>query len=458
MTDAPQGRATHALQGRTHEVRILSRALEALTKGRGGVCVVTGPSGIGKTRLLGELAMRARRSGVTVAQRTADELDGEAPLSSLLAALRGGERPIVTPADLDRLLGGSVQRLWVIEQLRRTLQQRARSQPLLVLIDDVQLADPLTLLAIRSLVPALDASPVLWLLGRHPVPSTPSLDRLTATLRALGAAIVPLQPLDGEALSALALDVLGSPLDGDVELALERSGGVPSVALDLLHHHELRRSQPLNVAAAPSHLHRRLRSQLRGVSPGSRQLLEVASVYPHGFAVEDVAAVLHWPVTRVLPHVEEALRAGILEEHGTSLAFRLEVVREATCATLPSGVRQALEHEAARLRRPSAAAVNGTAVRMNGHSAPLPLDGADGAGPDALAGWDRLTQAELRVAGLVAQGLTNRGVAERLFLSQHTVDSHLKHVFAKLGIRSRVQLTRTVLAHEEADARASVIR
>jgi len=62
--------------------------------------------------------------------------------------------------------------------------------------------------------------------------------------------------------------------------------------------------------------------------------------------------------------------------------------------------------------------------------------------------WDSLTDAELKVAQLVAEGLTNRETAERLVISRHTVDSHLKHVFAKLALRSRVQLTRAVLGRE----------
>lgn len=62
--------------------------------------------------------------------------------------------------------------------------------------------------------------------------------------------------------------------------------------------------------------------------------------------------------------------------------------------------------------------------------------------------WDRLTESELRVARLVAQGLTNRETAARLFLSPHTVDSHLRHSFTKLGVNSRVELTRYVLAHD----------
>ena len=51
-------------------------------------------------------------------------------------------------------------------------------------------------------------------------------------------------------------------------------------------------------------------------------------------------------------------------------------------------------------------------------------------------GWDAISEAEMRVVELVAEGLTNRRVAERLYLSPYTVDTHLRHVFAKLGLTS----------------------
>ena len=62
-------------------------------------------------------------------------------------------------------------------------------------------------------------------------------------------------------------------------------------------------------------------------------------------------------------------------------------------------------------------------------------------------GWESLTDAELQVARLAAAGCTNRGIADRLFVSPHTVNTHLRHVFGKLEIRSRVDLTRIVERH-----------
>ena len=59
-------------------------------------------------------------------------------------------------------------------------------------------------------------------------------------------------------------------------------------------------------------------------------------------------------------------------------------------------------------------------------------------------GWASLTETERVVAGLVAQGLTNQQVAQQMYVSGHTVGFHLKQVFRKLGIGSRVELARLV--------------
>ncbi|MGO4256837.1 response regulator transcription factor [Marmoricola sp. RAF53] len=62
-------------------------------------------------------------------------------------------------------------------------------------------------------------------------------------------------------------------------------------------------------------------------------------------------------------------------------------------------------------------------------------------------GWASLTDGELRVVAAVAQGMSNRSIAKQLYLSRHTVDAHLKHVYLKLDIHTRVQLTLLALQH-----------
>lgn len=68
--------------------------------------------------------------------------------------------------------------------------------------------------------------------------------------------------------------------------------------------------------------------------------------------------------------------------------------------------------------------------------------GARGTRQKATSGWESLTRSEASVARLVSDGLTNREVAGRLFVSKKTVETHLGRVYQKLGVRSRVELTR----------------
>ena len=60
-----------------------------------------------------------------------------------------------------------------------------------------------------------------------------------------------------------------------------------------------------------------------------------------------------------------------------------------------------------------------------------------GASTNAGFGWDSVTETERSVAELVSQGLTNREVGERLFISKYTVDSYLRCIFRKLGLSSK---------------------
>lgn len=70
--------------------------------------------------------------------------------------------------------------------------------------------------------------------------------------------------------------------------------------------------------------------------------------------------------------------------------------------------------------------------------------GARGSRKRPAHGWESLTATERAVSQLVAEGLTNSAVARRLYMSPHTVNTHLRHVFSKLGVSNRVALAAEV--------------
>jgi DNA-binding CsgD family transcriptional regulator len=63
------------------------------------------------------------------------------------------------------------------------------------------------------------------------------------------------------------------------------------------------------------------------------------------------------------------------------------------------------------------------------------------------SGWASLTPTELDVIRILSEGLGNKDIAERLFISPRTVQTHLTHVYAKLGLTSRLQLAQEAARH-----------
>ena len=63
------------------------------------------------------------------------------------------------------------------------------------------------------------------------------------------------------------------------------------------------------------------------------------------------------------------------------------------------------------------------------------------------SGWASLTPSERDVVRLVSEGLANKDIAPRLFVSRRTVQTHLTHVYTKLGLTSRVQLAQEAACH-----------
>src|SRR3984893_16119732 len=206
----------------------------------------------------------------------------------------------------------------------------------------------------------------------------------------------------------------------------ERTSIVPLFPMDVAD--EARPAQDHNLAvAAAAAAQRRVR-----LNPGVRSI---------------AAAAAH--VSGLVNHSRQDLaEAGELYDGGTrplTLALALEDLGDASAAS--GATQEGLEaYDRALLLYTQAGAV-WDAGRIRGHLRALGVRRRLVSAQRPERGWEAMTDSELAVARLVADGLSNREVAERLFVSPHTVNSHLRHVFGKLDVNSRVELTRLAGVH-----------
>jgi DNA-binding CsgD family transcriptional regulator/tetratricopeptide (TPR) repeat protein len=349
--------AATPLSGRVIEMSRVDELIASATAGAGGTVILEGAAGIGKTRVLAEACARARAAGLLVADGSADELDQVTPWRVLLRAFGTTEPPLLPQSAFTKLGGLADQRLSAMDEMRAALEAASSRQPVLVALDDLQWADPSTLLALGSLPPALFSYPVAWLLARRPWPVPAPLDRVLERLVEAGADRVHLGPLSGAEAAALARELTEPGGTADLGRLLAQAEGNPFYLIELMKATGRPRAADASAGQAemPSDVRSALRQHLRPLSDAGRQLLSVASVLGREFSVAEVAAMTGQPASQLLAPVEETLQAEFLVEAPDGLAFRHDLLRQAVYENLPASVRVALHRDAAdALRRTGA--------------------------------------------------------------------------------------------------------
>jgi DNA-binding CsgD family transcriptional regulator len=400
------------IRGREAEWNLVLKLLDSTKQGKGGVLLLEGEPGTGKSMLLANARGAASGNGFATATATADQLSRFTALAPLLLALSAAE----ADPDGNSPLAESAQ--WSAGTVWARLAELATGGPVLVSLDDLHWADPATLHALRALPSMLAPYPLSWILAKNIQGGNQEAGQLFEILEHEGAARVRLQPLTEEALVPLMADVLGAIPDNDlVELAACAAGN-PFMLSEFLR--GLLDEGAVRIAAgranlisprAPQRFQSLVQDRLTRLSPLSRQLVETGAVLGRSFRLEDIAAMLGESPGSLLAPVEEALSARMVIATPDAIAFQHDLIWRAVARALPRPVRQALHRQAGEMLL----AQGGSAIPAAHHL----LAGCRKGDQVVLAGIDRAAAEALRTSPRAAAELAVRALDLTLPADSH---------------------------------------
>jgi ATP/maltotriose-dependent transcriptional regulator MalT len=350
--------------GRSEELGVLGEALGALDEGRTAAIEVVGEPGIGKTRLLAELAGRADADGRLVLQGSASELEVDLPFSVFVDALDEYVRGL-DPRSLDRLDGdtqaelahvipslsalgagrdvaGQHERYRTHRAMRALLEQLAAPGTLVLVLDDLHWADAASVELLGALLRRPPVAPVLLALALRPRGGS---ERLMAALerahRAGGLVRVELGALTPEE----ARELLGESVEAPRATALlEESGGNPFYLEQLARSAGASAAGPSSVlseSGVPPAVAASLSEEVALLSPPARLVLEGAAVAGDPFEPELAAAAAATSESEAIAALDELLQLDLVRPTDVPRRFRFRhpLVRRAVYETTAVGSR-----------------------------------------------------------------------------------------------------------------------
>jgi len=342
------------IRGRADEVKVIGALVTAVAQGRGGVLVIEGPPGIGKSRLLTEVVALADKCGVRTLFGEAFEYQQAVPFFSLFMATLGADPPVGDVEALRRLGGSADLRYWVVHDLADAIYAVAAETPLAILLEDIHWADNGTLSALRSLATAWPNVALLWVLTARTGAGGPAVQETLSVLQRADAAFLRVGAMSPNAVADMVQDSVRANADESLLSLAAKAHGNPFLVREVVG--GLDEEGRLNVSggravargqALPRRLGASMQQRLDLLSDGASEVVRVAAVLPDRFSAALLAAMLDRQPTSLLSAVGEAVRADLLVEDGERLRFRHDLLREATRQSLPQSLRRAMERQSA---------------------------------------------------------------------------------------------------------------
>jgi DNA-binding CsgD family transcriptional regulator len=352
------------IRGRERELAALRDAVQLAEAGGSAVVLVEGDPGIGKTRLLQEIVAEAD-DGLRVFVGRGYELEWARPFGALVEALDCSVRSThPARAAIGRLISGKGAgrqgaapglQYRIVDAIVDLVEEEALGGPVLIAIDDLQWADPSTLLALRVLARRAAFLPVVLLVSLRPSPRTIELTNLVAALGADGAKKVLLTSLSPGAVEELVKDLLGVPPGPELVASLARADGNPLFVIELVDglrkRADIRETNGLahvSEVLVPPDLRQTILRSVDFLNDDTLATLRGAAILGSVFSVDDLLAVAGTDAGRLALALEEAIRAGILAEAASGqLRFRHDLIRDAIYEDIPGPVRAVLHRAAA---------------------------------------------------------------------------------------------------------------
>src|SRR6266571_437829 len=368
---------TQPLRGRDAEMAAINAALGDARDGRGGVLLVEGGPGLGKSRLLEEAVSLAGRAGVRAAMGRADADDNVVPMAPLMAACFGGNAPLLDRSDLSALRALREDRYWVLLELEALLERAALEHPMLICLDDLQWADAGTVEALRVLPARLGGVPIVWIAAYRTGQASALLLHSVAELAEANATRLVVDRWVKDPADGAMVDLLTPPPGPPCLRIADNAHAVPFFRIDrfrgLLEEGLVRidRAQAVLVEARlPARVRDSMRERLDRVPAAARHAAVAASVLGRVFRFEDLATMLGTAPAALLEPVEELIRAEILADSGENLGFRHDIIRQAVLDSVPAAARRALDRQAAGILLAAGAVPLEIATRLAASAGP----------------------------------------------------------------------------------------
>jgi DNA-binding CsgD family transcriptional regulator len=351
------------MRGRDAELSEVEDALRAVAAGIGGVVLVEGEAGIGKSRFIREVVQQAAAHDLHTVFGVAEELEQGRPFGALTRAFgiagRAEEPQLAAiaqeldlPPSPDDIAAGASRLFRVQEAIIDLVGDRTARRPLVLTVDDLQWVDTPSAAALAALSRRTADLALLLVLAYRPFPPPP--DRLLDVATAGRTTRIALGALDADAVAELVGEAAGVPAGTSLLALVEGARGNPFFVIELVHalcdDRALDTSSgaaEVHITGVPPTLRQTILRRVRSLSPPALDLLRGGAVLGGSFELDSLAGMLERSTVSLHPDTLDAVAAGLLEEDGPRLRIRHDLIREAISADTPEAIRVSLHRKAA---------------------------------------------------------------------------------------------------------------